>query len=715
MSRSADTLIAELEESTRPRTLLGRLNTTLTIARARYPTWALAIWSLVVLAITVWVHLPNDTLRAIHSRHQEMLGALRKLISPSTPPGNVVLVEITEATCRALGHDWPFPYEKLGLLAKKLREKGATVIVPHFNDAEGGMLRFPADSAFARELVDSKIAVVPRAPDGTSMFLGDVAGGFLDEGPGRLKERFGITREVEVVSPAAGNPLSWHLKAIYHGEARRQGAASAAPIDPKRDLSHIEFGNQAGRMGYVYLQEGHLLVDPLQIDQLPRVDAREVFADTEPPDSLKGRIAIMAVTMKPVARLAVAPSLRLTEAELAALAIANLDTQNMLNLVPWWANYLILVVALVYGIQTALAPREEITGMFLKEVILVIFIPLAFLAAVNAEIDYVRPGVSFVASFLATLWLRRHERGGLAEALRASNPTGSMQPLGITGVPDPTPGQDVLEHLASKFLGDRFKLLGTLGTGGMGSVFRAYSNEMKAEVALKVLHPQHVSSQEMVRRFYREFDIQSRLNHPGFVRVFEKGEGSLPWFSMQILKGDALDVILEARGRLDMRTAFHVFRKAGEAMAYAHGKGVMHRDLKPGNLMVTDSNEVLILDMGLARWENASVLTSDGKILGTIRYMSPEQITGNEVGTRSDIFSMMVILHEMLTGKIPYAPMDPKRDVRTLPSPLAEYVPGLPPGFDQVMLAGLTADPAKRPGTLTEILDAMDRILPPGT
>lgn len=712
MPRSEDTLIAELEASAHPRTLLGRLNTTLTIARARYPTWALVVWAFAVLAITVWVHLPNDLLRAIHSRHQEMLGVVRKLVSPHPVPGNVVLVEITDATCRALGQEWPFPYEKLAELVKKVRDKGATVIVPCLADPEGELLRFPADSAFVKELVESRIAVAPRRPDGGSILVGDGAGSFLDEGPGRLRERFGISREVELVAPSAPYPLSWHVKAFYHGEARRRGEASASPIDPGRDGDHIQFGAQAGRVGLVYLQgDGCLIVDPMQIEQLPRVDAREILANTEPPDSLKDRIAVLALTTRNAKRIRVAPSMTMTEAELGALAIANLDTQHLLGLVPWWANYLLMIFAIFYGIQTALAPREEITGMFLKEVFLVIFLPLVFLAAANAEIDYVRPGIAFLAFFGATLALRRTERGGIAEVLRSGNTLGSTNARTGGAEIEPGPGEDVLEHLAAKFLGDRFKLLGTLGTGGMGSVFRAYSHDMKAEVALKVLHPQHVNSKEMVRRFYREFEIQSKLNHPGFVRVFEKGEGSLPWFSMQILKGEALDVTMEARGRLDQRTAFHVFRKAAEAMAYAHGKGVMHRDLKPGNLMVTDSNDVLILDMGLARFEEASVLTSDGKILGTIRYMSPEQITGAEVGTRSDIFSLVVILHEMLTGKLPYSPMDPKRDIRSLPAPLSEYGSGLPPELDTLMLACMTCDPARRPATFTDILDRMDGFL----
>ena len=210
-----------------------------------------------------------------------------------------------------------------------------------------------------------------------------------------------------------------------------------------------------------------------------------------------------------------------------------------------------------------------------------------------------------------------------------------------------------------------FKITAKLGEGGMGEVYLAEDTSLKRKVALKVLPSDLASSQERLERFQREAETLAALDHPNIVTIHtvEEAEG-VRFLTMQLVEGKPLSELI-SKGGMPLERIFEIATPLADAMAAAHEKGVVHRDLKPSNIMVTDEGRVKILDFGLAklRGETATpeasqlpteALTGEGRILGTMPYMSPEQLEGKEVDRRSDIFSLGVVLYEMATGERPF-------------------------------------------------------------
>ena len=208
-----------------------------------------------------------------------------------------------------------------------------------------------------------------------------------------------------------------------------------------------------------------------------------------------------------------------------------------------------------------------------------------------------------------------------------------------------------------------YRILGVLGRGGMGVVYEAEQDSPRRPVALKVIRPD-AESPETLRRFEREGQVLAKLQHPGIAQIFEAGtadtgQGIQPFFAMELIRGQPLTRYAQAQ-RLSLRERLGLFAGICDAVHHAHQKGVIHRDLKPGNILVGDDGRPKILDFGVARATDADVRavtveTAVGQLVGTIAYMSPEQIEGDPHGldTRSDIYALGVILYELLTGRVP--------------------------------------------------------------
>ena len=210
-----------------------------------------------------------------------------------------------------------------------------------------------------------------------------------------------------------------------------------------------------------------------------------------------------------------------------------------------------------------------------------------------------------------------------------------------------------------------YRILDKLGKGGMGEVYLAEDTTLKRKVALKVLPPELASSQERLERFQREAESLASLNHPNIVTIHtvEEDDG-VRFLTMEWVEGQTLADLVE-KGGLPLEKIFEIATPLADALAVAHSKGIVHRDLKPGNVMVTNEGRVKVLDFGLAKLleeepdlvatEMATeALTRDGIAMGTIPYMSPEQVQGKAVDHRSDIFSLGIVLYEMSTGQLPF-------------------------------------------------------------
>lgn len=261
---------------------------------------------------------------------------------------------------------------------------------------------------------------------------------------------------------------------------------------------------------------------------------------------------------------------------------------------------------------------------------------------------------------------------------------------------------------------ERYRLVDPLGRGAMGEVWRAEDTTLRREVAVKVLL-EKPSVADATDRFHREAQTAARLNHPNVVAVydFDEEDGRL-YLVMELVSGKSLRDELTARGRLGIAESCRIAGQAATGLAAAHEQGVVHRDIKPGNLLLSTDDVVKVADFGIARAaaEVASSLTTTGSVLGTTAYLAPERGTGSVAGPASDVYALGCVLYEMLCGRPPFSG-DPAavvyQHVDVAPPPPTELRPELPDAVADFVQRMLAKDPAERPtaaqaaGLLTEL------------
>lgn len=239
-----------------------------------------------------------------------------------------------------------------------------------------------------------------------------------------------------------------------------------------------------------------------------------------------------------------------------------------------------------------------------------------------------------------------------------------------------------------------YRVTAKLGEGGMGAVYRARDEMLQRPVALKVLRPELASERAIVDRFRTEAVALARLNHPNIATVYGLIEqhGEL-FMVMEFVEGRTVEAVLASQGRLPVGEAVRVGRAVLDALEHAHGMGVIHRDLKPANLMLTRSGLVKVMDFGIARLAGTSRHTEYGRIVGTPLYMSPEQLRGEEVDPRSDVYALGIVLYELLTGQEAFqADSDYEMllaQVSRMPARPLDLRPDLPPALDAVVMQAL--------------------------
>jgi tRNA A-37 threonylcarbamoyl transferase component Bud32 len=269
---------------------------------------------------------------------------------------------------------------------------------------------------------------------------------------------------------------------------------------------------------------------------------------------------------------------------------------------------------------------------------------------------------------------------------------------------------------------DRYELRGPVGSGGMADVFLAHDEVLDRDVALKLLKDQYADDEEFVERFKREAQSAAALSHPNIVSIFDRGESEdgTYYIAMEYLPGGTLKDRILKRGALPPQVAAEVALQTAEALQAAHKRGIIHRDIKPRNILITDSGHVKVTDFGIARAADATTTSHLGDILGTAKYMSPEQAMGEPVGAASDLYSLGVVLYEMLTGRVPFEAETPadvsvKHADGLLPNP-REVNPEVPEAMDALVMRLLASDPGDRYGSASELIEELRRVrdgLPP--
>lgn len=275
--------------------------------------------------------------------------------------------------------------------------------------------------------------------------------------------------------------------------------------------------------------------------------------------------------------------------------------------------------------------------------------------------------------------------------------------------------RSTIEH---RLLSNRYRIEDFLGHGGMGQVYRGTDLVLNRTVAIKILADHLARDPQSLRRFRREAQAAAGLSHPGIVAVFDTGaDGDVQYIVMECVDGRTLADVLRDPGALGSQRAVATGVAIAAALAHAHRKGIVHRDIKPGNVMITSSGAVKVMDFGIARAVTSDTLTQSA-ILGTAAYFAPEQARGEPVDARSDLYALGVVLYEMLTGRAPFAADSPValayQHVREEPIPPSRLNPAIGPGLEAVVLRAMVKDRDDRYQTAEEMAFDLERA-PAGT
>lgn len=260
-----------------------------------------------------------------------------------------------------------------------------------------------------------------------------------------------------------------------------------------------------------------------------------------------------------------------------------------------------------------------------------------------------------------------------------------------------------------------YRIIERLGQGGMSTVFKAYHPSLDRYVALKVLHPMFKGERDFLERFQREARIVARLEHPHIVPVYDFSEHEdTPYLVMRYVEGRTLKAVLGEAGAMSPQRILETLHPVCAALEYAHGQGVLHRDVKPSNILLSQEGKIYVTDFGLARMVQGGDSTiSQDRMIGTPQYISPEQAKGDPLDHRTDLYSLGVVLFEMLTGKVPYTadtPFAVVHDHIFSPLPLPSSLdPGISTPVERVVLKALAKDPNDRYQSAGEFLQALER------
>ena len=257
----------------------------------------------------------------------------------------------------------------------------------------------------------------------------------------------------------------------------------------------------------------------------------------------------------------------------------------------------------------------------------------------------------------------------------------------------------------------RYEIKGELGRGGMATVYRAYDPSFEREVAIKVLPRELMHDPQFHDRFRREIKTIASLEHPAIVPVYDVGEeDGVPYFVMRFMPGGSLTQWIE-KGKFSLEDAARIIERLSSALAYAHKQGLIHRDLKPDNILFDNNGDPFISDFGVAKITDSSTNMTGSGIIGTPAYMSPEQAQGEKVDNRSDIYGLGVIIFQMLSGHQPYEATTPMGvAVKHITDPVPEILkmnPGLPEQTDVIIKTAMAKDPSLRYQTATELAQAL--------
>ena len=273
----------------------------------------------------------------------------------------------------------------------------------------------------------------------------------------------------------------------------------------------------------------------------------------------------------------------------------------------------------------------------------------------------------------------------------------------------------------NRVLGERYKLGALIGTGGMADVYIAEDLRLHREVAVKVLRSDLARDPAFVTRFNKEALAVAALNHPGIVAVYDSGQeetpsGSMPYIVMEYVEGQTLRELISAGSKLPFERSIDIVASILNSLAFSHKAGIVHRDIKPGNIMIAKNGDVKVMDFGIARAlsDAGATLTSTWNIVGTAQYLSPEQASGSETDERSDLYSVGCLLYELLTGRTPFSGETPVaiayQHVSSTVPPITSIDSSLDPSLNEFFAVALAKNPNERYQSANAMLKDLKRL-----
>ena len=269
--------------------------------------------------------------------------------------------------------------------------------------------------------------------------------------------------------------------------------------------------------------------------------------------------------------------------------------------------------------------------------------------------------------------------------------------------------------MSSRLLSGRYELLEKIGDGGMAVVYKGRDRLLNRFIAVKILRPEFTKDATFVENFKRESLAAAGLSHPNIVGVYDVGrEGNINYIVMELIEGKTLNEIIEEEAPMDYRKVIDISKQVASALRIAHKNKIIHRDVKPHNIMITNDGVVKLADFGIARAVNDATLSTGSKIVGSVHYFSPEQARGNYVDERSDIYSLGIVMYEMLTGKVPFDGDNPVtvalKHINEEIIPPSELVPGIPPALERCVMKATSKYQTNRYANADELIEALNNI-----
>ncbi|MBQ2677909.1 MAG: serine/threonine protein kinase, partial [Firmicutes bacterium] len=271
--------------------------------------------------------------------------------------------------------------------------------------------------------------------------------------------------------------------------------------------------------------------------------------------------------------------------------------------------------------------------------------------------------------------------------------------------------------MSSKVLAGRYELLEKIGEGGMSVVYKARCRILKRFVAIKILKPEFIKDNKFTESFRREAQAAAGLTHPNIVNIYDVGrEGNIYYIVMELIEGRVLSDIIKEEGPMEYHRVIEITKQIASALGFAHKNNIIHRDVKPHNILITGTGIAKIADFGIAKAVNTSTIVDNSAegVMGSVHYFSPEQARGGYVDERSDIYSLGIVMYEMLTGRVPFDAENPVsvalmhiNDEMVPPSQLA---PGIPPGLELIILKATDKYQENRYASAEELIDDLDNI-----